>query len=59
MVHDKRDIQGKITVTLEAEDWVWLCELLSEAVNSPDVDMMLGEDMEHALHALGAFEDGK
>jgi hypothetical protein len=58
MVHDKRDVEGRITVTLDAEDWVWLCELLAEVANSPETDMMLGEDVEHALSALGAFENG-
>lgn len=61
MIHDKRDIQGKITVTLEAEDWVWMCELLAEIANLPEteLDVIVKQDFEHALAALEAFEDGR
>lgn len=59
MVHDKRDVEGKITVELDAEDWVWLCELLAEAINEPEIPEMVRDDFEHALSALQAFEDGR
>lgn len=57
-MHDKREIDGTITVTLAAEDWVWLCELLSEVVTQPDLDEMCRQDIESAISTLQSFEAG-
>lgn len=58
MIHSHKDVEGEITVTLAAEDWVWFCELLAEVVNDPLIDQCTFDDTVHALTTLQAFEAG-
>lgn len=52
MIHEHADVTGLITVTLDAEDWVWLCKLLSSTIAELGDDIETVEDAEHLLTVL-------
>lgn len=58
MIHEHSDVTGTITVGFEAEDWVWLCNLLSLILKEPGNDEYGREDAKHLLDALEAAEAG-
>lgn len=60
MIHDTHpELNGKIVVAFEAEDWVWLCDLLISVLNYPgDMDEYAKEDTQHLLDVLRQAENG-
>lgn len=52
MIHEHSDVTGLITVTLEAEDWIWLCKLLNQTIKELGDNKETVEDTEHLLNVL-------
>jgi len=52
MIHEHANVTGTITISLEAEDWVWLCRMLSALLKSPEMDTYAKEDTQHLLNIL-------
>lgn len=59
MLHDRSNVTGKITVIFEAEDWVWLCRVLAEALRTGGLGNYELEDMSYLLDVLEAAEAGE
>lgn len=49
---------NKITIALDPQDWVWLCEFLSQVLKEDDMDEYDREDTERLLRLLQAAESG-
>lgn len=59
MIHEKyENVEGAITIELELEDWVWLCNLLSLILNDKGADKYMKEDTKHLLDILEDSETG-
>lgn len=55
MIHEKVPNlkgAGKLVVTFEAEDWVWLCRLLTLILEEGEPDKYADEDTRHLLNVL-------
>lgn len=48
-----------IRVDFPLDEWVWLCEFLSEVLKRGELDKHAREDTEHILALLQAAESGQ
>lgn len=49
-------IESEVTVTMQLEDWAWLCDMLAETLKQPGNDQYTREDTQHILNVLESAE---
>jgi hypothetical protein len=49
-------MEGDLSVTLNLHDWVWLCQMLAQALNHFDAKSMSKHDYDRMENCLDALE---